>query len=69
MTNFDRIKGLTVEQMAMLIDAIDTTKIDFTKMFDCENCKGERNCRLCFLKWLKSETRRIDGLDILKWGD
>lgn len=69
MTNFERIKGLTAEQMAMFIDAIDTTKINFTKMFDCENCKGERNCRLCFFRWLKSETRRIDGLDILKWGD
>lgn len=54
MTNYDRIKQMSIEKMAIALMCPAEYDLDFNKK---EKCQGEmnRNCYKCTLQWLESE--------------
>ena len=54
MTNYDRIKQMSIDEMAYMLMCPAEYDLDFNIK---EKCQGEmnRNCYKCTLKWLESE--------------
>lgn len=54
MTNYEMLKNMSIEEMAVTIMCPKEYDHDFKK--DCDqNNKLENNCCKCTLEWLKSE--------------
>ena len=66
MTNFEKIKSFTIEQMGKFLNMVDLEGIDYKKAF-CNSCNGNKLCKNCFIEWLNSDTKRSDGLDNYEW--
>lgn len=57
MTNFERIKTMSVEKLAIELDEITATCIHIK---DCKNCpfdKKNTSCEKKFISWLKTESK------------
>ena len=57
MTNFERIKQMNVEEMALLLMKVNCA-YDIPCMWGISDCKYhhiDNNCAICFKKWLESE--------------
>lgn len=56
MTNVDRIRAMSDEELALLIICPTEYDLGFSNSKECE-CNGEmnRNCCRCTLNWLRSE--------------
>ena len=53
MTNYDRIKAMSVEEMAEFLETVDD--IDYSITF-CDLCHGQYDCtKDCKKHWLESE--------------
>lgn len=54
MTNFEKIKNMSVEEMAMALACPAEYDVEFNRN---QKCNGEmnRNCFKCALEWLESE--------------
>lgn len=61
MTNYERIKGMSVEEMALMIaDEIphgDCYGCKLNCLIDCKD-KGMDGCQYAFYKWLKTEVKK-----------
>lgn len=55
MTNGDRIRAMTDEELAEFLDRWEMGDIDYSKTF-CDLCKGQLDCHNdCLMGWLKQE--------------
>lgn len=54
MTNADRIRAMTDEELANFLDRVEMGDIDYSKTF-CDLCEGQFDCDDCRLWWLKKE--------------
>ena len=52
MTNADRIRSMSDEELAEFIDRCEMNDIDYAKTF-CDLCNGQHECDQCRLDWLK----------------
>lgn len=52
-TNYDRIRNMSIEEMAVLLMCPAEIDCTFEKP---DNCK-EKNCCKCTLEWLESEVK------------
>lgn len=52
MTNADRIRAMSDEELAEFIDRCEMNDIDYAKTF-CDLCNGQYECDQCRLDWLK----------------
>lgn len=68
MTNFEKIKSFTIEQMGKFLNMVDLGIIDFTKTL-CDVCGNGKDCDTCFRWWLNTDTKHQQGLDKYDWGD
>ena len=55
MTNFERIKAMSVEEMAKFLQDVNLVYGDC--MVGLEECKhsDDNNCAICFKEWLETE--------------
>ena len=67
MTNYERIKSFTVEQMGKFSNMMDLGNIDFSKTF-CDMC-DDKECDACFEWWLNSNSDSPQGLNEYDWGN
>lgn len=51
-TNADRIREMSDEELAEFIDRCEMGDIDYAKTF-CDLCNGQYECDQCRLDWLK----------------
>lgn len=51
-TNADRIRSMTDEELADFIDRCEMNDIDYAKTF-CDLCNGQYECDQCRLEWLQ----------------
>lgn len=51
-TNADRIRAMSDEELADFIDRCEMNDIDYAKTF-CDLCNGQYECDQCRLDWLK----------------
>ena len=51
-TNADRIRAMSDEELADFIDKCEMNDIDYAKTF-CDLCNGQYECDQCRLDWLK----------------
>ena len=51
-TNADRIRAMSDEELADFIDRCEMNDIDYAKTF-CDLCNGQYECNQCRLDWLK----------------
>ena len=51
-TNADRIRSMSDEELADFIDRCEMNDIDYAKTF-CDLCNGQYECDQCRLDWLK----------------
>lgn len=56
MTNADRIRAMTDEELAVFLAKWEEKDIDYSKTF-CNMCKGQYDCDDCRLEWLKKEVQ------------
>lgn len=57
MTNADRIRNMTDEELAEFLDRWELGDIDYSKTF-CDLCKGQYDCHDdCLMDWLKEEVK------------
>lgn len=57
MTNFDRIKSMSVEEMAIALDSILSCRYCKAKyVYKCS--KDIAQCKLVLKKWLESEVKK-----------
>ena len=59
MTNYERIKQMSVEKMALLLMKVNCA-YDIPCMWGISDCKYPRinnNCSICFKEWLESEVK------------
>ncbi|MBR3008365.1 MAG: hypothetical protein IKI35_05650 [Stomatobaculum sp.] len=55
MTNADRIRSMTDEELADFLDRWEIGDIDYAKTF-CDLCEGQYDCHDdCVLGWLRQE--------------
>ena len=55
MTNADRIRAMSDEELAEFLDRWALGDIDYSKTF-CDLCKGQYDCHDdCLMDWLKEE--------------
>ena len=57
MTNYERIKQMTAEEMALLLMKVNCA-YDMPCMLGISDCKYphiDNNCSICFKEWLESE--------------
>ena len=62
MTNYERIKQMNVEKMALLLMKVNCA-YDIPCMRGISDCKYPRinnNCSICFKEWLESEVDEND---------
>lgn len=50
-TNADRIRSMSDEELADLLDEVFNNIADFP----CSSCAEKINCDVCFLEWLQQE--------------
>lgn len=55
MTNADRIRSMTDEELANLFDEVETGSFLADK-YPCSECTEKINCDVCFLEWLRAES-------------
>ena len=53
MTNAERIRNMTDEELAREINKIDRRICDTV-----ENCENDINCYACRLKWMKQDVKK-----------
>lgn len=53
-TNADKIRNMTDEELAELVDDLSDGIFDFE--FPCDVCTEKTNCKDCILEWLQSES-------------
>lgn len=56
MSNFDRIKNMTVDELSMFLQRVNTA-YDWDCMVgvaDCKHPEEDNGCALCFAEWLQS---------------
>ena len=51
-TNADRIRSMSDEELAEFIDRCEMNDIDYAKTF-CDLCNGQYECDQCRLDWLQ----------------
>ena len=51
-TNADRIRAMSDEELAEFIDRCEMSDIDYAKTF-CDLCNGQYECAQCRLDWLR----------------
>ena len=51
-TNADRIRAMSDEELADFIDRCEMNDIDYAKTF-CDLCNGQYECDQCRLEWLR----------------
>ena len=51
-TNADRIRAMSDEELAEFIDRCEMNDIDYAKTF-CDLCNGQYECGQCRLDWLR----------------
>ena len=51
-TNADRIRAMSDEELAEFIDRCEMNDIDYAKTF-CDLCNGQYECDQCRLDWLQ----------------
>ena len=51
-TNADRIRAMSDEELAEFIDRCEMNDIDYAKTF-CDLCNGQCECDQCRLEWLQ----------------
>ena len=56
MTNADRIRAMSDEELAEFIDRCEMNDIDYAKTF-CDLCNGQYECDQCRLDWLKQPAK------------
>lgn len=58
MTNFERIKNMTVEEMHSFLLEHEHENCKHCVFIDCEDCASEdyADCRIGLLEWLNSES-------------
>ena len=54
-TNADRIRSMTDEELAKLLDEVEIGSFLADK-YPCSECTERINCDGCFLEWLKAES-------------
>lgn len=54
-TNVDRIRSMTDEELANLLDEVETGSFMEDK-YPCSECTEKINCDVCFLEWLRAES-------------
>lgn len=55
LTNADRIRAMTDEELANFLDRVEMGDIDYSKTF-CDLCDGFYDCQDdCLVGWLKAE--------------
>ena len=52
MTNADRIRAMSDEELADFIDRCEMNDIDYAKTF-CDLCNGQYECNQCRIDWLQ----------------
>ena len=58
MTNFERIKGMSVEELAEFLDNVTSLGLDYlvgVRGFPCDYCMEKCKCESCIKEWLESE--------------
>lgn len=55
-TNADRIRSMTDEELANMLDEVVMNGImALDKNYPCNDCVEKINCDICFLEWLQTE--------------
>lgn len=67
MTNYDRIKTFTLEQMAAFLNMVDNGNIKIDDCYDksCGFCDIETLCKRCFMSWPKRDSKESLELDCI----
>ena len=55
-TNADRIRAMSDEELAEFIDRCEMNDIDYAKTF-CDLCNGQYECDQCRLDWLQQPAK------------
>ena len=58
MTNGDRIRSMSDEELADFIDRCEMSDIDYSKTF-CNLCNGQYECSQCRLEWLQQPAEEV----------
>jgi len=57
MTNYDKIKKMTIDEMGEFLDDVEIESMACEECLDCEECKNE-HCRLVErILWLRLKVR------------
>lgn len=55
-TNADRIRSMSDEELAELLDSVDNGGIRALDVdYPCDECTQKTKCNECFIEWLQSE--------------
>ena len=68
MTNYERIKQMSVEEMALLLMKVNCA-YDIPCMWGTSGCKYphiDNNCSICFKEWLESEIEDNDFIEVVR---
>lgn len=55
MTNFERIKNMTPDELAMFLMKVNCAYAEDCMIFDCKYPNINNNCAICFKEWLEKE--------------
>lgn len=55
MTNFERIKNMTSDELAMFLMKVNCAYAEDCMIFDCKYPNINNNCAICFKEWLENE--------------
>lgn len=55
MTNFERIKNMTPDELAMFLMKANCAYAEDCMIFDCKYPNINNNCAICFKEWLEKE--------------
>lgn len=61
-TNAERIRTMTVDELAKLMDALSMGDIDYGKTL-CDMCNGQYECEDCCRWWLAQDADAYNGLN------
>lgn len=51
MTNYERMKNMTIEEMTVFLDAVDPCNIPYPE----RHCSDYKDCYECLNEWLQKE--------------
>jgi hypothetical protein len=60
LTNADRIRAMSDEELADFLDRWAMGDIDYAKTF-CDLCNGQFECDQCRLDWLQKPSKDVDN--------